>query len=84
MSLKSNLNYWAPLQKTSIHYLLKNYWAPSCPMTYELTQKQNAQDDTEEEETASDEDDEEMALITQKFKRFMKKKWRSGKRNEGK
>ena len=56
-------------------------------MTYELTQKQHAQDDeerkskivvfkstNEEKESASDEENEEMALITCKFKRFMKKK----------
>ena len=38
----------------------------------------------EKEESASDEDNKEMTLITRKFKRFMKKKLRSGKRNEGK
>ena len=66
-------------------------------MTYELTQKQRAQDDeetkrkpvafkstTQEDESSSEEDDGEMALITRKFKRFMKKKWRGGKRHDGK
>ena len=56
-------------------------------MTYELTQKQHAQDDEKkkrkivvfkstkkEEESESDEGNDEMTLIIQKFKRFMKKK----------
>ena len=39
---------------------------------------------TQKDESSSEEDDKEMALIAQKFKRFMKNKWRGGKRNEGK
>ena len=38
----------------------------------------------EEDESENDEDDGEMALITQKFKRFMKKNWRGGRRNKNK
>ena len=58
-------------------------------MTYELTQKQHAQEDEErkkkivafkstkeEDESESEENDGEMALITRKFKQFMKKKWK--------
>ena len=66
-------------------------------MTYELTQKQHAQyyeekkkmkiafkSTNEEEESASDEENKHIALIARKFKRFMKKKWKSGKKYEAK
>ena len=66
-------------------------------MTYELTQRQHAQEDedkkkksvafkstTQEEESTGDEDDEDIALITRKFKRFMKRKWKGGKKQEAK
>ena len=43
-------------------------------VTYELTQKQHSQD----------EDNEKIAFIIQKFKRFMKHKWRGGKKYEAK
>ena len=39
---------------------------------------------TQEDESSSKKDDGEMALITRKFKRFMKKKWRGGKRHDSK
>ena len=66
-------------------------------ITYELTQKQHAQDNEErkwktvafksnkeEEESTSNEENEEITLITRKFKWFKKKKWGGGKRNGGK
>ena len=38
----------------------------------------------EEEESENDGNNDEMALITRKFKRFMKKQWRGDKQNKAK